>query len=96
MLLDPEGNFFKAELGPKIKLEKMPLWVKGLKVNEKQNIIFSWSQLKACFNDMDGKILYRYKKLTSYEDVITDCIVSEKYKYFVTSTFSGNVIVWKL
>ena len=45
---------------------------------------------------MDGKILYRYKKLTTYEDFITDCIVSEKYKYFVTSTFSGNVIVWKL
>jgi WD40 repeat protein len=74
----------------------MPLWVKGLKVIEKQNLIFSWSQLKACFNDLDGKILYRYKKLTSYEDYITDVIVSEKYKYFVSSTFSGSVIVWKL
>jgi WD40 repeat protein len=74
----------------------MPLWIKGLKVNEKQNIIFSWSQLKACFNDLNGKILYRYKKLTTYEDYITDLIVSEKYKYFVTSTFSGSVIVWKL
>ena len=96
MLLDPEGNFFQAELGPKIKLKKMPLWVKGLKVVEKQNIIFTWSQLKACFNDMDGEILFRYKKLTTYEDYITDMIVSEKYKYFVTSTFTGNVIVWKL
>jgi WD40 repeat protein len=96
VLLDPEGNSFHAELGPRIKLEKMPLWIKGLKVNEKQNIIFSWSQLKACFNDLDGKILYRYKKLTTYEDYITDLIVSEKYKYFVTSTFSGSVIVWKL
>jgi len=95
-LLDPEGNFFQAELGPKKRLEKMPLWIKGLKVNEKQNIIFTWSQLKACFNDMDGKILFRYKQLTTYEDYITDLLVSDKYKYFVTSTFSGSVIVWKL
>ena len=89
VLLDPEGHTFKAELGPKIKLEKMPLWIKGLKVSVKQNVIFSWSQLKQCFNDLDGKILFRYKKLTSYEDYITDIFVSEKYRYFVTSTFTG-------
>ena len=35
VLLDPEGLTFKAELGPKIKLEKMPLWIKGLKVSVK-------------------------------------------------------------
>jgi len=35
MLLDPEGQHFQAELGPKIPLEKMPLWIKGLKVSEK-------------------------------------------------------------
>ena len=96
MLLDPEGQFFSAALGPKIKMEKMPLWIKGLKVNTKQNVIFSWSQLKVCFNDLSGKILFRYKKLTSYEDCITDIFVSEKYKYFVTSTQSGQIIVWKL
>ena len=96
MLLDPEGHFFNANLGPKIKMEKMPLWIKGLKVNTKQNVIFSWSQLKVCFNDLSGKILFRYKKLTSYEDCITDIFVSEKYNYFVTSTTSGRIIVWKL
>ena len=74
----------------------MPLWIKGLKVSVKQNMIFSWSQLKVCFNDLNGKILFRYKKLTSYEDHITDIFVSEKYRYFVTSTFSGQIIVWKL
>jgi len=31
------------KLGPKIKLEKMPLWVKGLKVDEVEGIIFTWS-----------------------------------------------------
>ena len=96
MMLDPEGQFFQVELGPKVKLEKMPLWIKGLKVNEKQGMIFSWSQLKACFNDMEGRILFRYKKLTTYEDYITDLFISEKFKYFVTSTFTGSVIVWKL
>ena len=35
MLLDPEGQSFTAYLGPKIKMEKMPLWIKGLKVNTK-------------------------------------------------------------
>ena len=74
----------------------MPLWIKGLKVNTKQNVIFCWSQLKACFNDLSGKILFRYKKLTMYEDYITDIFVSEKYRYFVTSTFGGSIIVWKL
>jgi hypothetical protein len=33
-MLDPEGTFFNAELGPKMKLQKMPIWVKGLKINE--------------------------------------------------------------
>lgn len=96
MMLDPEGNWFTAEIGPKQKLQKMPLWIKGLKVVESQNLIFTWSQLKACINNLEGKIVYRFKKLTTYEDYITDVLVSQKYKYFVTATFTGNVIVWKL
>lgn len=83
-------------MGPKVKLQKMPLWIKGLKVIENQDLIFTWSQLKACFNTLEGKILFRYKKLTTYEDYITDCLVNQKYKYFVTSTYTGSVIVWKL
>lgn len=43
VLLDPEGNTMEFKLGTKIKLEKMPLWVKGLKVDEKEGIIFTWS-----------------------------------------------------
>lgn len=45
---------------------------------------------------MNGKLLYRYRKLTPYEDFITDLFVSEKFKYFITSTYSGSVVVWKL
>lgn len=96
MILDPEGHQFEAFMGPKVKLQKMPLWIKGLKVIEDQDLIFTWSQLKACFNTLEGKILFRYKKLTTYEDYITDCLVNQKYKYFVTSTYTGGVIVWKL
>jgi len=95
VILDPEGAFCSVEIGAKIKFEKMPLWIKGLKVDVKQDIVFSWSQLKACFNDLNGKILNRYKKLTNYEDYITDILISDMYRYFVTSTFTGNIIVWK-
>ena len=43
VLLDPEGATMQFKLGPKIKLDKMPLWIKGLKVDEKEGIIFTWS-----------------------------------------------------
>lgn len=84
-------------LGPKVKLEKMPLWVKGLKVDEKEGIIFTWSQLKTCFNDISsGKLLFKYKSLTTYEDYITDLILSDEFRYFITSTQFGHILVWKL
>lgn len=95
IMLDPEGTFFNAELGPKMKLQKMPIWVKGLKINENQNIIFSWSTEELCLNNLDGKILFKYKKLTDESDYITDVFLSERYRYFVTSTFHGSIIVWK-
>ena len=34
LMLDPDGKTLEFELGPKIKLEKMALWIKGLKVDE--------------------------------------------------------------
>jgi WD40 repeat protein len=96
-LLDPEGATMEFTLGSKIKLEKMPLWVKGLKVNEKEEVIFTWSQLKTCFNDLSkGKLLFKYKSLTSYEDYITDLILSDEFRYFITSTYFGHIFVWKL
>jgi WD40 repeat protein len=97
LLLDPDGKTLEFELGPKIKLEKMPLWIKGLKVDEQQGIIFTWSQLKTCFNDIStGELFFKYKSLSTYEDYITDLIISEEFKYFITSTFFGHIFVWKL
>lgn len=52
VLLDPEGHTMTFSLGEKIKLEKM--WVKGMKVDEKEGIIFLWSQTKTCFNDLSS------------------------------------------
>lgn len=38
----------------------------------------------------------KYHSLTSKEDYITDLIISEEYKYFITSTVFGQIYVWKL
>jgi len=105
----------------------MPLWVKGLKVDEQLGVIFTWSQLKTCFNTLDrpeqckimgwyetqegqddekklknkervrkpGTIIYKYKSLTTYEDYITDILMSLEFKYFITATYFGHIFVWK-
>jgi WD40 repeat protein len=84
-------------LGARTKLAKMTSWIKGLKVDENEGMIFTWSQVKTNFNDINtGKIVLTYQDLTSYEDYITDLILSEPFKYFITSTFFGNIYVWKL
>jgi len=115
------------ELLSKIKVEKMPLWSKGLKIDEDLGVIFSWSQLKTCFNTLDnpeyckifgwydiqedkaeeekrmrkgklrkpGTLIYKYKSLTTYEDYITDIIMSLEFKYFITGTYFGHIFVWK-
>lgn len=59
-------------------------------------MIFVWSQLKLSFNDLEGRQLWKFKRLTEYEDIITDIVMLDKYKYFVTSTHQGNLLVWKL
>jgi len=43
------------EIGQKTKLDSMPLWIKGLKVDEDLGVIYTWSQLKVCFNTLDGR-----------------------------------------
>jgi len=53
--------------------------------------------VQTCFNDIeDGKLVFKYKGLTAYEDYITDLIISDIYKYFLTSTYKGQIYVWKL
>ena len=49
-----------------------------------------------CFNYMrGGHILQKYKKLTRYEDYITDVLVSKEFNYEITSTFFGHIFVWR-
>ena len=53
--------------------------------------------MKTHFNDLEtGRLIYKYKRLTSYENYITDLIISDVYKYFITSTLKGSIFVWKL
>lgn len=33
--------------------------------------------------------------MTTYEDYITDILMSTEFKYFITSTFFGHIFVWK-
>lgn len=43
-----------------------------------------------------GDLIGKYHSLTSKEDYITDLIISEEFKYFITSTMFGQIYVWKL
>jgi len=80
-----------------MRIESKEMWLKGMKVDEKEGIIYTWNQVQTCFNDIDtGKLIFKYKSLTAYEDYITDLIISEQYKYFITSSFKGQIYVWKL
>jgi hypothetical protein len=57
-------------------MEKMLMWAKGLKVDERNNLIISWSQTRLSFNDLTtGALIYNYKDITSMENHITDALV---------------------
>lgn len=88
----------RIRLDNKQNVNKKLFWIKGLKVDEKsRNMIFVWNQEVTCFNTLDsGTCVGRYHKLTSKEDYITDLIISEEFKYFITSTIFGQIYVWKL
>lgn len=84
-------------IGNKHNLNKDLFWLKGLKVDEHEGMIFLWSQEITCFNQLDtGEVVGKYHSLTSKEDYITDLIISEEFKYFITSTVFGLIYVWKL
>lgn len=44
----------------------------------------------------NAELVGKYTSLTSKEDYITDLIISEEFKYFITSTLFGQIYVWKL
>lgn len=87
--LDPQGKSLKFDLKPfrKSKVSKVPKWAKGLKIDEENGIIISWTSDKTCFNDIDtSKSIYRFTNLTAPEDFITDIIISELFRYFIVAT----------
>ena len=97
LVLDPEGKNMEFEIGNKASVNKGLWWIKGLKVDESEGMIFWWSQEVTCFNLLeDGSRVAKYNSLTSYEDYITDLIISDEFKYFITSTMFGQIYVWKL
>lgn len=97
LVLDPEGRNMEFEIGNKVAINKGLCWIKGLKVDEAEGMIFCWSQEVTCFNLLeDGSRIAKYNALTSYEDYITDLIISDEFKYFITSTMFGQIYVWKL
>lgn len=49
-VLDPEGKTIEIELRKKEGLQGMQLWLKGLKVDRKNEVIISWNSQTLCFN----------------------------------------------
>ena len=97
--IDQEGKHIKLSLENKTPLEKMCIWVKGLKVDEKNEIIITWNQSKLCFNHLTGskagKLIFQLKDLTSPDISITDVVINMENRYFHTGTSTGQIIVWK-
>lgn len=97
LFLDPDGKNLKVTVGEPKHLNVDIFWLKGLKIDEKGGMMFFWSQETTCFNKLDtGDCIGKYHSLTSKEDFITDLIISEEFKYFITSTVFGQIYVWKL
>ena len=75
------------------------MWVKGLKLDEKINAIISWNNNKISFNYLKGKksgqLIYQLKDLVPTQNYITDVIINIEFRYFMSGTSSGDIIVWK-
>ena len=76
-----------------IQLPYIKEWVKGLKIDTANNLIIAWDQELVCFYllkdylDMkQGYLVRKYSELTIKENFITDLILFNEYKSFVTGT----------
>ena len=49
-VLDPEGRTIQIELKNKQALGGMQLWLKGLKIDRKNEVIISWNSQTLSFN----------------------------------------------
>ena len=79
------------------RIDGGPNWAKGLKMDKAMNLLFCWSKTQICFTTLDKlKRFLVFENLTSEEDFITDVLLAERFKYFITGTYRGNLYVRKL
>ena len=77
-------------------------WVKGIKIDVEENLIFAWNHEAVCFYSLRGNFEYqpgqiemKYDELNMKEDYITDLLLFGESKSFLTSTQFGNINAWK-
>lgn len=102
MMLDPDGRNISFKLERVLQLPMMDEWVKGLKIDVANNLIVAWDQESVCFYQLtdfletkQGTLLRRYTELNIKENFVTDLLVFNDYKVFITGTQYGNLIAWK-
>lgn len=102
ILLDPDGKSMSFKLERITHLAEMDDWVKGLKIDAKENLIYAWNQESVCFYTLlktqehaQGALIRKYSDLTIKEDFITDMLFYFDYKVFITATQFGHLFVWK-
>jgi hypothetical protein len=55
-MLDPDGKTISFKMEKAAKLEHMREWVKGLKVDHDQSLIYCWDQENVCFYQLKNTI----------------------------------------
>lgn len=100
--IDQDGRHINIKLENKKEIEKssdLCDWVKGLKLDLKNDIIISWNKENLCFHHLSGlkagKLLFYVKDLQSKESEITDVLINMDYRYYYISTTLGHVCVFK-
>jgi len=80
-------------------IEELCLWVKGLRIDVKNDVIASWNKKTLCFHHLRGqkagKLIFSLKDIIPIEYDITDLVINMDYRYFYNSTSSGEINVWK-
>ena len=91
MMLDPDGKNMTFEMTRASQLINMTEWVKGLKIDTVNNLIIAWDEISVCFYQLrdfietkQGTLLYRFTELSIKENFITDLIVMNEYRGFIT------------
>ena len=95
--LDPEGHNISFSIETKGHLAHSPLWVKGLNIDETNDLIICWSQEFIVFYDLaSGDMIYKYAGICTSENYCSDIILSLQYHYFICGYHNGTINVFKL